>query len=106
MGGYLEGLGVQCGDVVLVFEIDIQMALAVGDGLLRRSAQVECANYGAILGLDHGRVGLAVTENPDPLVKRIEQNAVRVALHLNGLDGLEGLGIPHDDGLAAAEAVM
>ena len=58
------------------------MAVAVGDGLLRRSTQVEGANNGTILGIDDGGVGRAVTEDPDALVEVVEQYAVGAALQI------------------------
>ena len=43
-GGDFKRLGVHGGDLVLIFQVDPHMALAVGDGLLRRPAQVERAD--------------------------------------------------------------
>jgi len=103
---HLHGLGVDGGDLILVFQIDVHVTLAVRNGLLGRSAQVERRDDRAIFRVDHRGVWLAVAEYPDALVKRVEQNAVRAALHLDGLDGFEGLGVPHDHRFAAAEAVM
>ena len=47
----------------------------------------------------------AVAKNVNPLSGRFEENPVRAALHVDGLDRLQSLGIPHDDGAAAAEAM-
>ena len=69
-GGYFERLGVHRGDLVLIFQVDLHVALAVGDGLFRRAAQVERADDRAVLGVDDGGVGRAVAEYPDALVER------------------------------------
>src|ERR1019366_1216051 len=45
-------------------------------------------------------------ENVNALSQGLEDDAVWATFHLNGLDGLERLGIPHHDGAAAAEAVL
>src|ERR1019366_559028 len=74
LGGHLECLGVHGGNLILVFQIDVQVTFSVGDGLLRSAAQIERAHDGTGLGVDHRRVGLAVTENPDPLVEWVEEN--------------------------------
>src|ERR1039458_4644749 len=95
--GDLECLSVDDGDLIHVFEIDKHFAVAVGDGLLGLSAEIERANDGTILGIDDGGVGGSVTEDPDALVEAIEQYAVGATLDIDGLDEREGLGIPHGD---------
>src|ERR1017187_3668618 len=47
-----------------------------------------------------------MAENVNALSQGLEDDAVWATFHLNGLDGLERLGIPHHDGAAAAEAVL
>ena len=47
-----------------------------------------------------------MAENKDPLGCGVEQDAVRAAIHVNGFDRRESLGVPHHHGLAATEAVM
>ena len=55
---------------------------------------------------DHRGVGLAMAKNVNSFRGRFEENGVWAALHGDVLDGLQGLGIPHDDGTAAAKAVV
>ena len=106
MAGHRQRLGVHHGDVVLVFDIDIDVALAIADGLFRRAAEIERADDGAVLGVDHGGVRGTVAEDPDALVERVEQDAVGAALHVDGLDRRQRFGVPHGDGFAAGEAVI
>ena len=87
---HLEGLDVHDRDVVLVFEANIQVALAVAGGLLGRAAQVNRADHGAVLGVNDGGVGLAVAEDVNAFRQGFEDDAVGPALHLDGLDGLRG----------------
>ena len=44
MRGHLHRLGIDDGDVVLVFDVDVDVAVAIGDRLLRRAAQIERAD--------------------------------------------------------------
>jgi len=82
-----------------------RVAFAIGDGLLRHPFQVDRAKDRAIHRVDYRRIRRGVTENVHVLVKRIEQNGIRAALDVNGLDRLEGLRVPHHDGLTACEPV-
>ena len=70
--------------------------------LLRHAAQIDRAEHGAVLGVDHRRVLRRVAEDVDPLVEGIEVDAVRLrGAHINGLDQLHRLGVEHrySDGL-------
>lgn len=102
-GGELEGFGVDDGDAALVFEVDVDVALVVGDGLFGRSAEIDGADDGAVPGVDDGDVRRAVAQDVDAAVGF--HDAVGAALHVDGLDGGERFYVPHDDGLAGAEAV-
>src|SRR4029077_10217013 len=102
---YSHRLRIDDGDVVLVSDIDINVAAAIGDGLLRHPAEVDCAEHGTIHGVDHGGMGSGVAENVNVLVKFVEQNGVGAALHVDGPDGFQRPGVPHYDWLAAGETV-
>src|SRR5712691_3344491 len=82
------------------------MSFAVAHRLFRHSADIERADHGAVLGVDRSDMRRGVTENVDPLVGWVEEHAIRIALHLDGLDMLHGLGIEHQDRFAAGEAVI
>ena len=103
--GYFERLSVHRGDLVLIFQIDPYVAVAVGNSLFRRTAQVERAHDRAILGVDNRGVGGAVAEYPDALVERVEKNAVGATLHRDGLDYGQRVGIPHGYRVAAGKAM-
>src|ERR1700722_10663211 len=105
MRGNRHCLRVNDSDVSLVFNIDVQMAFTVGNRLFRRSSKIDRANYRAIRRIDNRCVGRAVTKHIDPLIERVEQNAVWPALYIDSLDRSEGLGIPHRNWFAAGEAV-
>src|SRR5215469_260967 len=62
--GDLEFFRVDGGDVVLVFDIDVDVALAVGDGLFGRAAEIEGAGDRAVAGVEDGGVRHAVAEDP------------------------------------------
>src|ERR1039457_7117825 len=53
MRGDRHGLRVNGCDVILVLDIDIDMAHPVGDGLLRRSAQIDRADHRDIRSEEH-----------------------------------------------------
>lgn len=57
MRGHLEGLDVHDRDIVLVLDVNIQMALAVAGGLLRRAAEINRADDRAVLGVNDRGVG-------------------------------------------------
>src|SRR5947207_1501978 len=82
------------------------MALAVTGGLLRRATEINRSNNRASLGINHGCVWLAVTENINAFRHRFKHDAIRTALHLNGLDRFQALAVPHHYRTAAAEAVV
>jgi hypothetical protein len=90
---------------LLVSDIDINMPCAIGDGLLRHAAEVDCAQHRTIHRIDHRCMGSGVAENVDPLVEFVEQNGVRATLYVNGPDRFQRLRVPHYDGLAAGETV-
>jgi hypothetical protein len=46
-----------------------------------------------------------VAEDIDSLVKRVKENPVRIALHVDGLDHRKGLGIEHGDRFAGRKPV-
>ena len=84
----------------------VEHAFAVAHALLRHAAQIDGAEHGAVLGVDHRRVLGRVAEDVDSLVERIEVDAVRLCgARIDGLDERHGLGVKHRDGLAAGEAM-
>ena len=72
-----------------------------------RAAQVvDGADDGAVGRVDRSGVRLAVAQNVDAVVERVVEIAVRVSLHLDGLDGGQRLGVEHHHRVAAGEPVM
>jgi len=53
---------------VLVFDVDVDMALEIGDGLLGRAADVDGAEDFAVGVVDYGEVGRGVGEDVEPVV--------------------------------------
>src|SRR6266581_9213203 len=82
------------------------MALAVADCLLWSSTQINRADNRAVLAINYRGVGFAVAENINAFRHGFEQDAIRAALHLNGLDRCQALAVPHDYGTAAAKTVV
>src|SRR5882672_1163185 len=104
--GYGELLGVHNRDFFFVFNVDVYMTFAVGRGLFWHSAQVDRAYDRAILGIDDRHVGRAMTQIVDPFVEWVEQNSVRVALHIDGLNHRESLAVKHHDGFTSEETMV
>ncbi len=70
-----------------VLHDDIEHALAVRHALLRHAAEVDCADHRSVLRIDDGCVFRRVTEDVDPLVEVIEEDAIRpCGAHVNALD--------------------
>jgi len=86
MGSHGKRSCVKHRDIAFIFDIDIHVAVAVSDGLFRSSPQIDRANDRTIFCIDYSCVRHSVAEVVNTLVKRVEQNAVRVALHSDGLD--------------------
>ena len=91
--GHLHRFGVHNGDVVLVFDIDIEVAFAIGDRLFRCATQV---GYGAgdrshLCASITVALGSAWLKTQTRSLNGIEHNAVGTALHINGLDTAEML---------------
>lgn len=106
MAGHGHALRVHYGDVAFVLNVDIDMALAVGDRLLGCASQVDGARDSPVLGIYHGGIGSAMAQDIDAIVKRVEEDAVGPAFYVDRLDERQGLGVPHGDGFAGAESVM
>src|SRR5665213_2149624 len=103
--GHGQRLRIHHRDVVLVFDIDIEVALAVGLALFRRAAQIDRARNRTVRSVNHRRIRRAVAQNPDAVVERIVEDAIGSALHIDLPDQRFRLRIPHRDRLAAAKAV-
>ena len=101
----LHGVGVDDGDGALVFDVDVDLVLAVELALLRRAADVDGGEDGAILVIDDGDVGLGVREVVVAVVHRIVEVAVGIALDRDGLDDGEGLCVEHGDSPRRGETV-
>src|SRR5262249_26600040 len=103
----LHALGVDYRNIGLVLDDHIDEAVAVANGLLGRTAQIDRAKDLAIFGVDYRGVHGRVAENIDTLVERISQDAVGPALwiHFNRLDQRLGFDIPHGDRAAAGKPV-
>ena len=86
MAGDGHGLGVDHRDVVFIFDIDVDVAFSVGDGLFGRAAQVDGAGDGAVFRVDHGGVGSAVAPDIGTLIEGIEEDAVWTAFDVDFLD--------------------
>jgi hypothetical protein len=69
---YLESLDVHDRHIVFVFDVNIEMALAVARGLFGCAAEVNRADDRAVLGIDHRGVGCAMAENVNPFRQRFE----------------------------------
>ena len=52
MIGHTEGLLINDCDIVFVFDIDVQMALSIRNGLLRHAPYVHRPEHLAVLGVD------------------------------------------------------
>src|SRR5439155_14919486 len=61
--GDLEGFDIDDRHVVLVFDINIEIALAVAGGLFTRAAEINRAEDGAVLGVEHCGVRRTVAEH-------------------------------------------
>ncbi len=72
MGGHRKCLGVDHRNIAFVLDIHINVAVAIGNGLFRRPAQVDCANDGTIFRVNHGCVWRGVAEIVNTLIKRVE----------------------------------
>ena len=105
LADHLHGGGVDDGDGVLVFDVDVDAVFAVELALLRRAADVDGGEYGTVLIVDDGDVWRGVREVIEAVVHRIVEVAIWIALDRYGLDDGEGLGVEHGDGAGSGEAV-
>src|ERR1035438_10505849 len=96
-------MGVDHGHVVLVLHINVYVAGAIAGRLLRLAPEIDRADDGSVLGIDHGDVGGAVAEDVDALRRGFKQDSIRTALHVDRLDWGKSPGIPHDERLARSE---
>ncbi len=106
LAGHLERGGVDDGDGVLVFDVDVKMALAVEYGLLGGAAEVDGAEDGTVMRVEHRNVGRGVREDVDAVRDGVGEIAVGIATGVDGLDDLQGLRVEHGDRLAGGEAVV
>src|ERR1017187_7215264 len=106
---HLHRLHVDCGHAAdRVLHDDVQHALTVSDPLLRRASQVDGAEYGAILGVYHGRVLGGMAEDVNTPVERVEVDTVwPCRANIDALDQRHRLGVEHRNlGMIAGEAVI
>src|SRR5450432_3394452 len=93
-------------DVILVLNIDINMAASIADCLLWRAPEVDCANNISAPGINDSDIWGTVAKDIDTLRCRLEHYPIRITLRANGLDDAKVPGIPHHEGLAAAKSMM
>ena len=105
MRGDGERFGVHDRDVGFVLDIDVDLAFAVAGGLFGRAAEIDGAGDGAVGGVDHGRVGRAMAEDPHAIVEGVVHDAVGAAVDVDGLDEGERFRIEHGDRLGAGESM-
>ncbi len=92
-------------DGVLIFEVNVDLASAVGLGLFRRATQINGAENGAVLIVDDGDVRRAMREFVEAMVKGVVEVAIGIAFDVDLLDNGEGLRIEHCDRLRRGEAM-
>jgi len=76
---HLHGRGIDYGDGIFVFDVDVDFALAIGLGLLWRTADVDGAEDGSVLVVDHGDVGRGMGEIVEAMVIAVVQIAMITA---------------------------
>ena len=103
-----HGFSIDDGDFALVFEGDVKLAGVVAGTLFGLAAKICGAEHAAVLGVDEGDVGFLVAEDHDALGEGVEEDSIRAAAggDVDGFEGFERIGVPHDDRIAAAEAVF
>src|ERR1700719_185336 len=92
-----ERFAVDCHHFVFVLDIDVDGALAVGDGELGPAIQVDGSHGIATLGVDYGRVVWVAIHGKDALRRRIVDDAIRILVGLRLTESLERLQIEDDD---------
>lgn len=103
--GHLHGVGVDDCDGVFVFNVDVDFAVAIGDGLLRCAADIDGSEDGAVFIVENGNVGRGVAEDVEVVVIGIVEIAVGIALDIDLFDDCEGPGVEHGDGFGGGESV-
>src|ERR1017187_7106419 len=84
-------MGINGNQLVLVFQVDVDISSAVSDGEFRSPAQLDGPQHGATLGIDHGGgVGVSLLAKY-PLRGRVVNYGVGVVVGLRLTDHLEGL---------------
>ena len=73
MGDRLHRLNIDGRDAALrILHHHAKYSLAVGHTLFRHAAQIDRAEYGAVLDIGHGRVPGRMAENIDPFIEGVE----------------------------------
>ncbi len=95
LADHLHRVGVDHRDGRLVFDVDIDLAVAVGGGLLRCAADIDSAQDRAVLIVEDGDIGRGVAEDVEVVIVRVVEVAVRIALHVDLLQNRKRLRIEH-----------
>ena len=104
--GHFHRLRIDYGDAVLVLDINVDSAFAVGCGLLRCAAEVDRAEDLAVIRIDDGGIRCAVAEDVAAMIECVVQDAVRPPVDIDGLDQRQRLRVPHRDRFAGGESVV
>ncbi len=102
---HLHRVRVDHRDGGLVFNVDIDFAVAVGGSLLGRAANVDGAQDRAVLVVEHGDVRRRVAEDVEAVIVGVVQVAVGIALDVDLLDHREGLRVEHRHRFRGRESV-
>lgn len=91
LADHLHRVRVDHGNRGLVFDVDIDLAVAVRGSLLRRTADVDGAKDRPILVIQDGNVRLRVAENVEVVIVSVVQVAIRMPLDVDFLENGKGL---------------
>ena len=79
----------------LIHNVDVDFAVAVRRGLLRRAADVDGAKDRTVFVVEHRDIRRRVAEDVEAVIVGVVQVTVGIALHIDVLDDREGLRVKH-----------
>src|SRR5208282_2588722 len=99
---HLQRVDINVQRLILLFEIDVKIALTVRHGEFGAAAKRDGAHHSAIGGVEHGDVLAVAVHYVDALGERLVDDGIGLLAHLDSRERLQRLQIEGHDGIGAS----